>query len=91
MLTKVTAVIASFIISAIAGYFIYTLNVAKKVPVEEKVTSKISVIQTPTPSPLPKSTPYEAEVDLNKELEGIDPQVKESDFNNLNQLITEFN
>lgn len=40
-----------------------------------------SAISSPTPSPTPKTFQFDSSTDLNKELDNVNPQVLDSDFN----------
>lgn len=45
---------------------------------------------TPTPIPIPVSTKLDYKIDLNKELENVNPEVLDSDFSELQSLISSF-
>lgn len=49
-----------------------------------------SQIPTPTPNPTPVPTKLDIKVDLNKELEIVNPEVLDSDFSELQSLISFF-
>lgn len=49
---------------------------------------KVGISPTPTLTPIPAKLDYK--MDLKKELESVNPQVLDSDFENLNNLISLF-
>lgn len=77
----------------VLGNFIFSkTNPQRLISPDEKAISQKITGQKITPSPTPTPTPIEFHFDkstnLQKELDAINPQVQDSDFDNLKQITT---
>lgn len=75
------------IILAGLGYFIF---VKDNPPVlQDAASGQFSVVLTPTisPTPTPISFKFSSSTDLKSELQTVDPQIKDADFDSLKKII----
>ncbi len=67
--------IALILFALITFWFIFKNSISKTSLVVQPIPSN-----TPTPAPTPKTFKFDKSTDLKKELEGVNPQVLDSDF-----------